>query len=319
MARSSVNSRSTSKAGSKSKTAATVPLRQIGISTAPAGEDVLSDMLESEFSQQPGIYTDAATGVSTVSVYAPLPQAKVAETRALLTRTIAALRAEGHELRPGRVSIRTVPPQDWSESWKRHFKPIEIGPSLLVKPTWSRRAAKRGQQVVLLDPGLSFGTGQHATTNFCLTQVASLRKAPHPPTLMDMGTGSGILAIAAAKLGYARVEAFDFDLDCVRITAENAALNGVQAEVRPYFADVTKLRPQTRDQFDVVCANLISDLLVAHRDRILARVRPGGSVVLAGILATQFKEVATAYGAAGWKLVRAKTDREWRSGLFRRR
>ncbi len=319
MARSPVNPRFTPKAGSKSKTAASVPLRQIGISTAPADEDVVSEVLEGEFSQQPGIYTDAATGVSTVSVYAPLPQSKVAETRALLTRTIAALRAKGHELRPGRVSIRTVPPQDWSESWKRHFKPIEIGPSLLVKPTWSRRAARRDQQVVLLDPGLSFGTGQHATTNFCLTQVAALRKAAHPPTLMDMGTGSGILAIAAAKLGYARVEAFDFDLDCVRITAENAALNGVETEVRPYFADVTKLPARTRDQFDVVCANLISDLLIAHRDRILARVRPGGSVVLAGILATQFSEVATAYGAAGWKRVRAKTDREWRSGLFRRR
>ena len=281
-------------------------------------EDGVSALLEAEFGQQPGIYTEAATGVSTVSVYAPLADSAVAAVRARLTAAISALRAAGHDLRPGRLSIRTVPPEDWSESWKRHFKPIDIGPSLLVKPTWSRRAPKRGQQVVLLDPGLSFGTGQHATTNFCLTQVAALRQAEPAPTLMDMGTGSGILAIAAAKLGYARVEAFDFDPDCVRITAENAALNQVQAAVRPYIADVTKLPPRTRDTFDVVCANLISDLLVAHKQRILARVRPGGSLVLAGILATQFPGVAAAYEAAGWNVIRAKTDREWRSGLFRR-
>jgi ribosomal protein L11 methyltransferase len=314
MARSPVTRTSGSKTGSSRKE----PLRQIGIAVAPMDEETVSALLESEFGQQAGIYTDAATGVSTVSVYAPVTAAGVPAIRARLTAAISALRAAGNDLQPGRLSIRTVPPEDWSESWKRHFKPIDIGPSLLVKPTWSRRAPKRGQQVVLLDPGLSFGTGQHATTHFCLTQVAALRKAGTAPTLMDMGTGSGILAIAAAKLGYARVEAFDFDPDCVRITAENAALNQVGKAVRPYIADVTKLPAKTRDQFDVVCANLISDLLVAHRQRILARVRPGGSLVLAGILATQFAGVAAAYGAAGWKVVRAKTDREWRSGLFRR-
>lgn len=300
-----------------SKTSA-APLRQIAITVGPEEEDIVSELLEREFAQQPGIYTDVATGLSTVSVYWALPLSETAETRADLRASLAEIRLEGHDLKPGRISIRTVPPQDWGESWKRHFKPIEIGPSLLVKPTWSRRAPKRGQKVVLLDPGLSFGTGQHATTHFCLTQVAALRRSPQPPTLMDMGTGTGILAIAAAKLGYARVEAFDFDPDCVRITAENALLNQVETAVRPRLADVTRLPAKSREQFDVVCANLISDLLIAHRRRILARVRPSGAVVLAGILATQFDDVAKAYAGEGWKVIRAKTDREWRSAMLRR-
>jgi len=296
------------------------PLRQIAIVTRPEGEEAAAAILKREFGQQPGIYTDAATGLSTVSVYWSLPVAETLETRALLRGALIEAREEGHEIDPGRISIRTVPPQDWSESWKRHFKPIEIGPTLLVKPTWSRRVPRKGQQVVLLDPGLSFGTGQHATTHFCLSQVAALRgRSAGKPSLMDMGTGSGILAIAAAKLGYGPVEAFDFDADCVRITEENARLNNVSESVQPKLADVTRLPVRTKDRFDVVCANLISDLLIAHRHRILGRVKPGGSLVLAGILATQFREVADAYAREGWRMVRARTDREWRSGLFRQR
>ena len=95
-------------------------------------------------------------------------------------------------------------------------------------------------------------------------------------------------------------------------------LNEVAEAVKPELADVTKLPRKTKEQFDVVCANLICDLLIAERDRILARLKPDGSLVLAGILATQFSDVVTAFGAAGWKLVKAKTDKEWRSGLFRR-
>jgi ribosomal protein L11 methyltransferase len=135
---------------------------------------------------------------------------------------------------------------------------------------------------------------------------------------MDMGTGSGILAIAAAKLGYARVEAFDFDPDCVRITAENAALNGVSDAVKPELADVTKLPLRSREHYDVVRCK--PDLGPADR---ASATHPGagasrGSVVLAGILATQFKDVATAYAGEGWKVIEAKTEREWRSAMLRR-
>jgi ribosomal protein L11 methyltransferase len=293
-------------------------LRQISLTTNPAAEDFVAALLEREFGQTPSIYTNADTQLTTVSVYWDLPDSAVTPTKATLRQGLRAAQAAGLELAPGRIAVRRVKACDWSESWKRHFKPIEVGRSLLVKPTWSNRAPKAGQQLVLLDPGLSFGTGQHATTHFCLTQVAKLRQAGTRQSFMDMGTGSGILALAAAKLGYAPVQAFDFDPDAVRIAAENAALNGVSAAIQLTQADLTQLPRGSKQKFDVVCANLIYDLLIAERDRILARLAPGGSLVLAGILATQFKGVSGAFAEAGLKLVTAKTDKEWRSGLFRR-
>lgn len=293
------------------------PLRQISITTNPSAEVAVAALLEREFGQTPSIYTHADTQLTTVSVYWNLPDTEVAETRAALREGLADTEEHGLDVAPGRISLRRVKARDWSESWKRHFKPIEIDHALLVKPTWSNRAPKAGQQLVLLDPGLSFGTGQHATTHFCLTQVAKLRTGG-PQTFMDMGTGSGILALAAAKLGYAQVKAFDFDPDAVRIAAENAELNGVSDAIQLTQADLTKMPRVSKEKFDVICANLIYDLLIAERDRILARLAPHGSLVLAGILATQFKAVEKAFAGAGMKLVTAKTDKEWRSGLFRR-
>lgn len=293
------------------------PLRQVAITTHPLAEDAVAELLEREFSQAPSIYTDADTLVTTVSIYAPLADDEVAGAKAILREGLGEIRAGGLDPTPGRIAVLKVKPRDWSESWKRHFKPIEIGGALLVKPTWSKRSPKPGQQLVLLDPGLSFGTGQHATTHFCLSQVARLRQAGQVQSFMDMGTGSGILAIAAAKLGYAPVKAFDFDPDSVRITSENAELNGVTGQVQLSQADLTKMPRGSREKFDVVCANLIYDLLIAERDRILARLAPHGSLVLAGILATQFKAVEKAFAGAGMKRVTAKTDKEWRSGLFR--
>jgi ribosomal protein L11 methyltransferase len=293
-------------------------LRHVSVTVPPSLEDAVHAWLEVRFGQVPSIYTDAATGLSTVSVYPEIPPARLASTRREIRASLAELAAAGMDVDPARIGIRSVPAKDWSESWKRHFRPIEVGPSLLVKPTWSRRRPRKGQAVVVLDPGLSFGTGQHATTRFCLEQVAANRPQGTVRSFLDIGTGSGILAIAAARLGYTPVAAFDFDPDCVRTAIENAALNGVSEAVQPALADITKAPRRPAVRHDVVCANLIHDLLVSERDRILARVTEDGSLVLAGILKTQFAAVEKAYVDAGWNCVRSKGEREWRSGLFRR-
>ena len=134
-----------------------------------------------------------------------------------------------------------------------------------------------------------------------------------------MGTGSGILAISAAKLGYAPVLAFDFDPQCVRVAKANAATNRVGKKIRITRADLAKLPLRCAKQYDVVCANLLADLLITERDRILVRVKPDGMLVIAGILKREFPEVQTAYEAAGWFLVASKAQKEWRSGTFARR
>lgn len=292
-------------------------LRHVSVTVAPAAEEELSAWLETRFGQVPSVYTDMATGLATVSVYPEIRTKALAAVRAEVRAALTALQAAGIDVAPGRIGIRAVPARDWSESWKRHFRPIEVGPALLVKPTWNRRKPRRGQAVVVLDPGLSFGTGQHATTRFCLEQVAALRPSGESRSFLDVGTGSGILAIAAAKLGYSPVDGFDFDPDCVRIAGENATLNGVPEAFQPTLADITRVPRRSRIRYDLVCSNLIYDLLIAERDRILARVAEGGSLVLAGILKEQFPAVVAAYQEAGWRLVRSKVEKEWRSGLFR--
>jgi ribosomal protein L11 methyltransferase len=291
-------------------------LRSISITTSLSAEDAVGVLLELEQGQTPSSYADALTRLSTVSVYGEIETRDVAGIKRRLREGLQALAADGIDVAPARIQVKKVPARDWSESWKRHFKPLDLGPRLLVKPTWSRRVPKKTQALVVLDPGLSFGTGQHATTRFCLEQLVALRDPQSVQSMLDVGTGSGILAIAAVKLGYQPVNAFDFDADCVRVANENTELNGVAAVLIVTHDDITQVPKKPKQRYSVVCANLIYDLLIAERDRLLARVTPGGSLVLAGILETQFGMVRKAFEEAGWKLVAATTDKEWRSGTF---
>ncbi|MBL9171959.1 MAG: 50S ribosomal protein L11 methyltransferase [Verrucomicrobiales bacterium] len=291
-------------------------LRQISITVAPEAEEDVAELLREEFGQPPSSHLDLATGLCTVSVYWGLPASEIPAARASLREGLKDLVLGGLDIRPGRIGIRKVPPRDWSESWKRHFRPIEVGRTLLVQPTWSRRKPKAGQALVLLDPGLSFGTGQHATTRYCLERITQLRRPGSPQSMLDAGSGSGILAIAAAKLGYSPVAAFDYDAEAVRISRTNCRLNGVEGQVQPELKDLTKMPRKTGERFDVVCANLICDLLVAEHGRLLARLKPRGSLVVAGILESQFPEVERALTASGLRKRGARTEGEWRSGWF---
>jgi ribosomal protein L11 methyltransferase len=324
-------------------------LWRISVATTAEAEDVVVDLFSSVLGNPATSYTGAETRTATVAVFCerrpPGMKAKCAALRAGLKR----IESCGLDVGAGRVRIQTISREDWAESWKRHFKPIEIGEALLIKPSWSKRRARAGQAVVVLDPGLSFGTGQHPTTEFCLRELVSDRgcgqrpsrsvtkcskqianfKAQitqrelrlvlrtQPRSFLDIGTGSGILAIAAAKLGYAPVCALDFDPEAVRVALSNARTNGVNSKIRITRADVTKLSGRLRGSYDVVCANLISTLLIAERRTIAALVKPGGLLVLAGILKSEFHEVQAAYESLGLRLVASKSEKEWRSGSFR--
>ena len=225
----------------------------------------------------------------------------------------------GLSIGSGKVSFQKVKREDWAESWKRHFKAIEIGSALLIKPSWVKRRPKKAQAVIVLDPGLSFGTGQHATTSFCLHQLASRRPRSMQPatrSFLDVGCGSGILAIAAAKLGYAPVDAFDFDPEAVRIARENARKNRVLRKIHITRGDVTRLPLRSQKKYDLICANLISTLLIGERARILARLKPKGVLVVAGILNNEFHLVQTAYESADLQLIASRVEKEWRSGTF---
>lgn len=295
-----------------------VPLWKLSVATTAEAEEAVGELLTAIFSLTPATQQNTLTGRTVVSVFSPRGKEFSSARRRELTVGLRHIRASGLSIGSGRVSVRQIPAEDWANSWKRHFKPWEPGRSLLVKPSWSLLKARSGQATLVLDPGLSFGTGNHATTKFCLRQLVRLKKPGLAQSLLDIGSGSGILAIGATLLDYGPVDAFDFDPEAVRIANANARVNRVQSQLRFKQADLTRLPLRSRRRYDVVCANLISDLLIAERRRILNRVADHGALVLAGILAQQFPEVQAAYAGAGWKLVRARTEGEWRSGLFRR-
>ena len=170
--------------------------------------------------------------------------------------------------------------------------------------------------MVILDPGLSFGTGQHPTTSFCLKALVHSVKIGTRQTFLDIGTGSGILAIAAVKLGYQPVQAFDFDPESVRVAQANARKNRVETRLKPTRGDITKMPVKAAQKYDLVCANLISTLLVSEKRRIVNRLKPGGILVLAGILAVEFAEVELAFADLGLKRIASQVQNEWCSGAF---
>jgi ribosomal protein L11 methyltransferase len=222
----------------------------------------------------------------------------------------------GLNIGPGEISMGKIPREDWAESWKKYFKTIEIGSALLIKPTWSKQRPARGQAAMVLDPGLSFGTGQHPTTHFCLDQLVAFRNKEKAQACLDIGTGSGIHAIAAAKVGYHPVRAFDLDPKAVRIAKENVRKNRVQNHVSIIRLDLSRYDPKSRVQYDLICANLVDDLLVGQAQKILGHLKQHGRLVLAGILASQFSAVQKAYENAGLQLMKTLVDQEWQSGSF---
>lgn len=290
-------------------------LRCVSVTVTPETEDATSELLARVYGATAAICTDLEAGISRAQVYVTITEGENGLRKLELRKGLKGLCSAGLDASSAVVRSQRLKPQDWAESWKRHFKPIAIAGRLLIKPSWSKRRPGRDARVVVLDPGLSFGTGQHPTTRFCLEQLVRTRSAVVQQSCLDIGTGTGILAISAAKLGYDPVEAFDFDPDAVRIAQQNAKLNKV-GEIRPRCRDLVHMAAAGRKQFDVVCANLTHDLLVSERIKILNRLRPGGRLILAGILREQFPVVRAAYGSEGARCVAQKNEREWTSGVF---
>jgi ribosomal protein L11 methyltransferase len=292
------------------------PLWRISVATSPEAEDAVAELLGTIFNCGASTYFNAETQTSVVSVYFSKKEFSLREVLKEISAGLKRIKSCGLKIGEGEIKTAKVRREDWAESWKRHFKPIEIGHSLLVKPSWSKCKPRKNQAVVILDPGLSFGTGQHPTTEFCLGEIVRCLKIGMSRSFLDIGTGSGILAIAAAKLGYKPIRAIDFDPEAVRVAQSNAKTNGVFEKIEIVRGDVTKLSAKPKAQFDLVCANLISNLLMAERRKITAQLRPGGFLVLAGILKSEFSEVQVKFKSLGVKLVSSRSEKEWRSGSF---
>ena len=252
------------------------------------------------------------------TVRAHLPARDRAAARAAVRRVredLGHLQAFG--LRPiGDVSVRVVLESDWAEAWKRHIGVMRIGRGIVIRPSWRRHRPAPGETVVALDPGMAFGTGLHPTTRLC---VAGLERWADDGLLagggadgagasvLDVGCGSGILAIVAARLGAARVVGVDTDPIAVEATAANARRNRVARRVRAVAGSL----PAPGEPFDLVLANLIAGVLVALAPQLASAVRPGGRLLASGIFVDREDEVRTAFGDAGLQVVDRTAEGDW--------
>jgi len=290
---------------------------EVGLATRAAVADAIGKVLGRVFGAPPVIQFHTRRRRTTVSVFlTERPTARA--VRYAAEQLERRLRGGGGVGAAGRLTVRPLPPQDWAESWKRHFRPLEIGRALLIRAGWHRRRPRRGQALLVLDPGLSFGTGQHATTRFCLRQMVARRVPGQQQSLLDVGTGSGILALAAVKLGYAPVHAFDRDAEAVRVARANARRNHIRAGLRLWRQDLARLPRRPARRYELVCANLDAAVLLARRKRLADLLRPGGTLLLAGVLQREFARVRAAYAALGLRLRSSQREGAWRSGAFER-
>lgn len=208
----------------------------------------------------------------------------------------------------GEVSVKRIVDEDWLETWKAQFTPIRIG-RFLVRPSWSASSGPSDGVEIVLDPGMAFGTGLHPTTRQCLEAVG--RIALEGRSVLDVGTGSGILAVAAAKRGARPVVAVDTDPLAIRATVENARRNAATIEAREGSA------ADVEGPFDVVLANLVADVLIAIARDLRARTRPGGTLVVAGIIHETEERVARALGELGLAVVDRDQRDDWVSLVLR--
>ena len=204
------------------------------------------------------------------------------------------------------ISVADVPDDDWMSAYRRHFKTELVSPRILVQPEWEELA------VIKFDPGMAFGTGKHETTKACLQYIDEC--ASEGGSFLDMGCGSGILSIAAAKLGYGPVAGFDVDQEAVDASVENAAKNRVEVEFFKYGLGgrVRKALPEA----DLVAANILGPLLIRFADEIVESVKR--RIIISGILTELYPEVLAAYEARGFKELSRKTIGEWTTGLLTR-
>jgi len=220
-------------------------------------------------------------------------------------------------------AVRLLPDQDWRDSYKAHFKASQFG-RLHWVPVWEREQfqPEAGEVVIWLDPGLAFGTGNHETTRLCCERLVALASEAGSGAaewrVIDAGCGSGILALSAAKLGFKRVAGFDNDPEAVRVSEENAALNGLAGAVEFFTGDLVSGLAGGR-QAEIVLANIQADVLMRFVAELTGAVAPGGALVLSGILAIELEKVRGVFAAAvpAWT-VESRVMGEWSDVSLRR-
>lgn len=215
-----------------------------------------------------------------------------------------------------RVQTEVIVEEDWADRWKAHFKPLRVGKSLVICPTWEPFEPAAEDRLILLDPGRAFGTGHHETTRLCMEWLEAWADEHNPGdlSLLDLGTGSGILAMAAALLDFGQIVGVDSDEEAIEVARENLVVNGLTERIALKVGTVDEIK----GFYDLALANIQAGPLVAMAGPLAGRIRPGGVLALSGILVVQEQEVRTAYEQSGMHFVERRSAGEWCLLVFRR-
>lgn len=225
------------------------------------------------------------------------------------------LRGDNGEYSSLIISTDSVKDEDWENNWRQYFKPFTVGERLVVKPTWETLTEDmaKGRHIIEIDPASSFGTGAHATTRLCMeTLEKTIIGNEH---VLDMGCGSGILTIAAMKLGAKDAVAVDIDEVAARIAKENMEQNNLDASsVQVFDGDVLsdkKLYDAIGAEYDVICANIVAGIIIMMAPMFYEKLKVGGSLIASGIISEREEEVSDALKSAGFSIEKSETSDDW--------
>ena len=241
----------------------------------------------------------------TVSVRAYLPvDAEIEAKRQQIAEALWHLRQIAPMPEP---VFREVRPEDWENAWKEHYHALRVGRRFVIKPSWREHEPQPGDVIIELDPGMAFGTGLHPTTQMCLQAIET--HMPHGARVLDLGTGSGILAIAAAKLGAESVLALDVDTVAIEAARENVARNQVESVVRVASGSLDHIASSA---FDFAVVNILAKIIIELcQAGLVEKIGPGGTVVFAGLIGTQEREVRETLERVGLTIVDRFQDKDW--------
>jgi len=277
---------------------------ELSVEAPPAAEEAVADVLRRHV--RGGVSIEAADASVVVKGYLPA-DGDLPRRRRALRRQLAALAL------PSAVRSRWLSEEDWAHVWKEFFPVLRVSPRLVVCPTWRSYRPRKGEAVIRLDPGMAFGTGQHPTTLMCLRALEEiLRPAMN---VLDLGTGSGILALAAAHLGATSVLALDIDPQAAAAARENVRLNGLEAVVR---VEEAGLDEASSAAFDLAMANISAAAIVEMASALAQVLRPGGALIVAGFSADSAERVSSALARTGLVVERSLADGDWRAFIARR-
>jgi ribosomal protein L11 methyltransferase len=213
------------------------------------------------------------------------------------------------------LSSTMIDEVDWGKSWKEHFKPFTIVPGLVICPTWEEYRPVAGEAVITMDPGMAFGTGHHATTSLSLECIREAVTEQAGLRCLDVGTGTGILGMAALLFGAGGVLGIDNDPEAVRAAEENVRRNVLQEQMEVSLTPLTALE----DIYEIVIANIVHNVLVDMADDLARLTAEGGNLILCGILAgDQAANIQTVFSGKGFQLISQKSRQEWAALMFRK-